>query len=218
MIAPRPPRGFTLVEVLIAVAITAVIGAMVAGSFQQIDHAARIAEDQAERTAGARMALTRLSHELAEAYISEHYDHLRYRDRPTLFRGEGDRLLFTTMAHRRLYRGARESDEEVVEYTVGSDPSGAGEALFRREHARIDDQPDQGGRTDLVADHVQSISIRYWDWKRKEWVREWSTRSPDRLYELPTRVRVELAVVLADGRTETFATEARPAITAPLDF
>ena len=214
----RSPRGFSLLEVMIAIAITAVIGAMAAGVFQQVDHAATVARQQGERYAGARLALTRLSRELSMAFLSEHYDRARFRDRPTLFKGEGDQLLFTTMAHVRLVQDAKESDQAVVEYLVERDPVSGEDALFRREKARLDDEPDRGGRKDLVATHVKALSLRYWDLKRKEWVREWSTRSPERLNELPTRVRIELEVKLADGRTEKFTTQARIAITAPLEF
>ncbi len=211
-------RGFSLLEVMIAIAITAVIGAMAAGVFQQVDHASTVARDQGERYAGARLALTRLSRELSMAFVSEHYDRARFRDRPTLFKGDGEQLLFTTMSHVRLVQDVKESDQAVVEYLVERDPASNEDALFRREKARIDDEPDRGGRTDLVATHVKALSLRYWDLKRKEWVREWSTRSPERLNELPTRVRIELEVKLADGRTEKFTTQARIAITAPLEF
>ena len=211
-------RGFSLLEVMIAIAITAVIGAMAAGVFQQVDHASTVARDQGERYAGARLALTRLSRELSMAFISEHYARDRFRDRPTLFKGDGEKLLFTTMSHVRLVQDAKESDQAVVEYLVERDPASNEDALFRREKARIDDEPDRGGRKDLVATHVKALSLRYWDLKRKEWVREWSTRSPERLNELPTRVRIELEVKLADGRTEKFTTQARIAITAPLEF
>ena len=211
-------RGFSLLEVMIAIAITAVIGAMAAGVFQQVDHASTVARDQGERYAGARLALTRLSRELSMAFISEHYDRARFRDRPTLFKGDGEQLLFTTMSHVRLVQDVKESDQAVVEYLVERDPASNEDALFRREKARIDDEPDRGGRKDLVATHVKALSLRYWDLKRKEWVREWSTRSPERLNELPTRVRIELEVKLADGRTEKFTTQTRIAITAPLDF
>ncbi len=214
----RSPRGFSLLEVMIAIAITAVIGAMAAGVFQQVDHAATVARQQGERYAGARLALTRLSRELSMAFLSEHYDRARFRDRPTLFKGEGDQLLFTTMAHVRLVQDAKESDQAVVEYLVERDPVSGEDALFRREKARLDDEPDRGGRKDLVATHVKALSLRYWDLKRKEWVRQWSTRTPEKLNELPTRVRIELEVKLADGRTEKFTTQARVAITAPLDF
>jgi general secretion pathway protein J len=214
----RTPRGFSLLEVMIAIAITAVIGAMAAGVLQQVDHAASVAREQGERYAGARLALTRLSREVSMAFLSEHYDRSRFRDRPTLFKGEEDKLLFTTMAHVRLVQDARESDQAVVEYLVERDPASGEDALYRREKVRLDDEPDRGGRKDLVATHVKKLSLQYWDLKRKEWVREWSTRTPEKLNELPTRVRVELELKLADGRTEKFTTQARVAITAPLEF
>jgi general secretion pathway protein J len=214
----RAPRGFSLLEVMIAVAITAVIGAKAAGVFQQVDHAASLARDQAERYAGARLALTRLSRELSMAFLSEHYDRGRFRDRPTFFKGQEDKLLFSTMAHVRLVQDAKESDQSLVEYLVERDPVSGSDALFRREKVRLDDEPDRGGRKDLVATHVKGLSLQYWDLKRKEWVREWSTRTPEKLNELPTRVRMVLEVTLADGRTEKFSTQARVAITTPLDF
>jgi general secretion pathway protein J len=214
----RTPRGFTLLEVMIAVAITAVIGSMAAGIYQQIDRAATVAREQGERYAGARLALTRLSREVSMAFLSEHYDRSQFRDRPTLFKGDSDTLLFSTMAHVRLAQDAKESDQSMVEYRVERDPLSGEDALFRREKARLDDEPDRGGRKDLVATHVKRLSLQYWDLRRKEWVREWSTRTPERLNELPTRVRVELEVKLADGRTEKFTTQSKVAITAPLDF
>jgi general secretion pathway protein J len=211
-------RGVTLVELLIAVSITAFMGLVIAGSYQQVDRAASIVRDQAARYGAVRLALTRLSRELEQAYLSDHYDTNRFRDRPTLFKGDDDTLLFTTMSHVRRYRDAKEGDEAVVEYRLDRDPATGEQALFRREKVHLDDEPDRGGHTDLVADHVTKISFRYWDLKRKEWIREWSTRQAERLNELPPRVRIELEVTQADGRRETFTTQATVALTAPLEF
>lgn len=214
------PRGFTLVELTIAVAITAAIGAMTFGAFRQVSHATEVARAQGERYAAARMALSRLAREVSMAFLSDNFDRNRFRnERVTLFVGREDELLFTTMAHRRLYLDANESDQAVVEYVVESDPDVPGEdALFRRSKPRLDDEPDRGGRKDLVADHIASFRIRYWDGKRKDWAREWTTRSVDHANELPSRVRFELELKLADGRRERFATEARIAMTRPLSF
>lgn len=210
-------RGFTLVELMIAIGITAAMGAMTFGAFRQVSRASEIARAQGDRYAAARVALSRIAREVSMAFLSENYDRARFRDRPTLFVGREDEVLFTTMAHERLYLDARESDQAVVEYLVESDPENPGEdALFRREKPRLDGEPDRGGRKDLVADHVASFRVRYWDAKRKDWAREWSTRSVERMEELPSRVRLELETRLADGRTETFVTEARIAITRPL--
>jgi general secretion pathway protein J len=215
----RAARGMTLVEVLIAVGITAGLGMMTLGAFQQVDRANEIVREQSERTAAARVALTRLARELSMAYLSDHFDPKRFRERPTLFVGEEDEILFSTMAHERLYRDAKESDQAIVEYTVESDPDRSGEeALFRREKVHLDDQPDRGGRKDLVADRVTGFRLQYWDPQKKEWVREWSTRSIDHANALPVRVRIELEVGARNGPAEKFVTEARIALTQPLDF
>ncbi len=212
-------RGFTLVELMIAMAITAVIGAAIAGAFARIDKAGDVARLQGERYASARLALTRMAREISMAYVSDHFDTTQYRERPTLFRGREDDLLFTTMAHERLWRDAKESDESLVEYQVDRDPDHPGEdALLRREKAHIDDDAERGGRKDVVCERVARLDLRYWDRKRNEWVREWSTRAVDHAADLPTRVRIELELRMPSGGTEKFTTEARLAVTRPLDF
>jgi general secretion pathway protein J len=210
-------RGFTLVEVMIAVGITAGMALMTVGSLRGVDRARELVRAQQDAHSAARLALSRMAREVSMAFISDNFDHNQFRDRPTLFVGREDELLFTTFAHLRLHRDAKESDQAVVEYVVDDDPDRRGEeALFRREKARLDDQPDRGGRKDLVADRVRALRLQYWDLKRKEWVREWSTRSTEHANELPARVRIELEVGLADGRTEKFVTEARIELRAPL--
>jgi general secretion pathway protein J len=211
-------RGFSLVELLIAMGITAGIGAMTVGAFRQVDHAREIARTQTDRYSAARLALTRISREVSMAFLSDNFDRARYRnERVTLFVGREEELLFSTMAHQRLYRDVKESDQSIVAYTVDSDPQNTGErALFRREKPRLDDEPDRGGHTDLVADHVISFRIRYWDARRNDWSRDWTTKSVDHANELPLRVRFELEIALGGGRVEKLATEARIAMTRPL--
>jgi general secretion pathway protein J len=216
-------RGFTLVEVMIAVAITAVIGVLIMGSFQRTYAAKELTESQDERFSSARIALTRLTRELGSAFLSDDYDHKRYRERPTVFRGkdlgERDELLFATMTHARLVRDAKESDQAVVAYTVEQDPDHQGEmALFRREKPRIDDDPERGGAKAIVCEHVTRFDVEYWDWKKQEWAREWITTTPDRSNFLPTRVKIRLGVKMPDGKERTFETQARVAIIRPLSF
>lgn len=219
----RAARGLTLIEVMIAVAITAMVGVMVAGAFQRIAAAKELAEGQEERFSSAQVALSRLARELSQAFLSDHYDSRRFREPLTLFRGkdggERDDLLFTTMSHARLLRDAKESDQGVVEYTVEADPERQGElALFRREKARIDDQPERGGAKAVVCEHVVSFDVQYWDWKRQEWAREWITNTAERGNILPTRVKIHLGLKMPDGNVRAYETEARVAIVRPLDF
>jgi general secretion pathway protein J len=167
-VTARRARGFTLIEVMIAVSITAIVGAMALGAFQRSSAARQAVADQDERIGGARAALGRMARELSSAFLSEHFDRRRYRDRPTVFKGRdgGDRdsVLFATMAHTRSLRDAKESDQSVVEYFVDVDPDAPGSyALFRREKVRIDDEPDRGGVRSLLLHHVAGLDVDYWD-------------------------------------------------------
>ena len=219
----RGARGFTLVEVMIASAITAIIGALVAGAFGRAAAMRDLTQAQDERFTGARQALSRMAREVAEAFLSEHFDHKRFRERPTVFRGKdsGDRdsLLFASFSHARLVRDAKESDQAVVEYALDADPNHPGEqALYRREKARIDDEPDRGGTRAVVLEHVKAFDVKYWDWRRQEWAREWDTTSVENKDRLPTRVRLQVKLQMPDGAERTFETQARIAIIRPLDF
>ncbi len=219
----RRARGVTLVEVMIAVAITAVMGTRVMGAFQRTYAAKELTEQQDERFSSARVALTRMARELSEAFLSNDYDRKRYRESPTVFigkdRGNEDDILFTSMSHVRLRRDAKESDQAVLEYSLEADPDHQGErALFRREKAHLDDQPDRGGSRAVVCEHVTTFDVQYWDWKRQEWAREWVTGSAERGNVLPTRVRLRLGVKDPDGKVRVFETQARVAMIHPLGF
>lgn len=212
-------RGFTLLEMTIAVAITAIMAVMALGAFRRAAAARDLTEEQDERFGGARVALSRMSRELSQAFLSDHYDHKRFpRERPTIFRGRRDGILFATMSHQRLVRDAKESDQALVEYALDSDPQLPGEqALFRREKVRIDDEPDRGGSRAVLCHHVKSLELAYWDWSKQEWVPEWTTAPGERPL-LPTRVRVKLVLRMPDGRETPFETQAMIAIVRPLDF
>jgi general secretion pathway protein J len=220
----RAGRGFTLVEVMIAVAITAVIGVMVMGAFQRVYAAKELTEAQADRFGSARVTLTRLARELSGAFLSDHYDRKRFpRDAPTLFRGKDggaqDDLLFATMSHERLTRDAKESDQAILEYTVEPDPERPGEtALFRREKARFDENPDRGGEKAVVCENVSTFDVQYWDWKKQEWAREWASNGLEHPNILPTRVKIRLGVKGTDGKEQVFETQTRIAIIRPLSF
>jgi len=79
-------RGFTLLEVLIAVAVLALIGGLTWKSFDGAYAVKARVEQAEERDQMVRGALTRLAREVSMTFLSEHYDHKRFRERPTLFR------------------------------------------------------------------------------------------------------------------------------------
>ena len=208
-------RGFTLMEVMIAVAITALMGAMVSMAFQTGFHAKEVVEEEGDRYRMVRAAMNRMAREIGSAYVSDRYDAQRYRDqndRPTNFVGERDQLLFTTFAHQRLYTDAKESDQAVVEYTVQtSTEKGANgrQDLMRRENANVEDRMDRGGTTDVLFEGVKKLEFAYWDSQRKEWEDEWDTRRLEKKSILPTRVRITLVALDENGKEVRYTTQTR---------
>ena len=145
-----PSRGFTLMEVLIAVAILGLIGGLTWKTFDGAYAMKARIEQAEERDQMVRGAMNRLAREVSMAFLSEHYDTKRFRERPTLFRLRDGRreadLLFTSFAHERLHVDAKESDQALFEYSLGPDPKvGSKRDLFRRVKPLLDEDPDRGG-------------------------------------------------------------------------
>jgi general secretion pathway protein J len=218
-------RGFTLLEVLIAVSVLAMIGGLTWKSFDTAsDLKARI-ERAEEREQTVRGALTRMSREISMAFLSEHYDRKRYRTRPTVFqvrdgRREAD-LLFTSFAHERLTTDAKESDQAVFEYSLGPSEDGSGRRdLFRRVKTVIDEDADRGGEKSALASDVLSFSVECWDPKGREWRPDWNSNGVDRTggVLLPPRVKLTLAVKDETGTERIYTTQTPIFLGQPLDF
>lgn len=212
----RPlPRGFTLMEVMIAVAITGLIGGMVTVAFNTAFQAKEVVEKDSEHYRMIRAATSRMAREIGAAFVSDRYDPKRYRDqndRPTNFVGQRDRLLFTSFAHQRLYADAKESDQMIVEYYVrnSTEPQARGrQDLIRRMNPIVQDRMDRGGSEDVLFEGIRQLEFQYWDPERKEWDDEWDTRRVERKSLLPTRVRFTLVALDENGKESRYSTQAR---------
>ncbi|MGZ6029556.1 MAG: PulJ/GspJ family protein [Myxococcaceae bacterium] len=211
----RRARGFTLIEVVVAVGITAMIGGLIAVAFQSGYRAKELVEGEADRYRALRTGTDRMVREISAAFVSDHYDTRRYRDqndRPTNFIGKRDRLLFTSMAHQRLYADAKESDQMVVEYYTKSATGPDGKTqlnLMRREDSILDDRMDRGGNEDVLLEGIKRVDFTYWDSDKKDWVDEWDTRRLEKKSILPVRVKLSIYAIDETGREARYTTQAR---------
>lgn len=216
-------RGFTLLEIMLAVAVLALVGTMIYSGFSQTAlNKARIEED-VEHSRIIHMALERMARELTMAFVSTHVNpSLDLRVVDTAFigkdNGKDDRIDFTSFSHRRLYRNARESDQNEISYFVTEHPDEPGVlVLARREQNRIDEDPRRGGKSQILVENVVEFNVEYFDPLLTDWVQTWNTEDmlaqPNRL---PTQVRIRLAVKDPRRRGEIQAFGTR--ITIPLTY
>jgi general secretion pathway protein J len=216
-------RGFTLLEVMIAVAVLALIGALTYKSFDGAYDLKQRVERAEDRDQAVRGALDRIAREVSMTFLSEHYDHKRFRERPTFFRLKDGRreavLAVTSFAHQRLHVDAKESDQAVFEYRLERDDAGK-TSLFRRVKAQIDEEPDRGGAKAALAEDVLRFTVQAWDPRDREWRDEWDSNSPQRTGGaiVPPRVRIAITVNDEQGKERTWSTQARLLLASPLDF
>jgi general secretion pathway protein J len=219
-------RGFTLLEIMLAVSVLALVGTMIYGGFSQTAlNKARVEED-VDHSRIVHMALARMTRELTMAFVSTHVNpSLDLRVVDTAFvgsdNGKDDRIDFTSFSHRRLYRNARESDQNEISYFVTEHPDDPGvQVLARREQNRIDDNPRRGGKSQILVENVEEFNLEYFDPLLTDWVQTWDTEDvlaqPNRL---PTQVRIRLTV--ADprrrGQTHAFGTRVMIPLTYALN-
>ena len=216
-------RGFTLLEVILAVTVLALIGTMIYGGFSQTAlNKARIQRD-VDHSRGVHMALERIARELTMAFVSTHVNPSpELRPVKTAFvgsdNGRDDRIDFTSFSHRRLYRNARESDQNEISYFVTEHPDDPdSRVLARREQNRIDEDPRKGGKSQILLQDVEEFNLEYFDPLLSDWVQSWNTddvlAQPNRL---PSQVRIRLTVSDPRGRdkTKTFGTR----VTIPITY
>lgn len=209
------PRGFTLMEVMIAVAVTAFIGVALGMSFNTTFEAQETINSDAERYRMLRGAMNRMVREIGAAYVSDRFDSKRFRDafdRPTNFVGDRDKLMFTSLAHQRLYADAKESDQMVVEYQVKSSTEKGARGrndLIRREKAHLEDKMERGGTEEALFENCKRIEFEYWSPEKKAWEREWDTRRTDKKGLLPTRVKITITAPDEFGKEQKYTTQAR---------
>lgn len=189
-------RGFTLVEVLIAVALVSFIMLMIWQTTSQSINAKKRIEKRDEVYHSARVAIDKMIQDFAQAFLLKGEPHLgRRQGSPvlkTVFKGESDEVSLASLSHLRLFKGSKESEGAEIGYKIERDPDNRDlSILFRRESKGIDDNPEEGGEWIPLAEKVKKMSLEYYDGTKFEWKNSWNSESIEK-EQLPRAVKVTL--------------------------
>ncbi len=207
--------GLTLIEAMLAIVILAMVATMTLAGVQQTSRARSAIVRDTDRYHMLRVAMERMTRELQTAFVSAHMNiSPSLQAMKTCFIATSgasfDRIDFTSFSHQRLYRNAIESDQNELSYFVTRHPDDSSmQVLARREDSLIDDQPQRGGKVEIVLEDVRSFELEYLDGQSGEWVDTWdSTQVSAQPNRLPIQVKITLGLrgVQNRDRTETFGT------------
>jgi len=225
MTARRSSSGFTMVELMLAMAIFAFITTLMWGSFSQTATSKRAIQNEQERAHTVRVALMRMSRELEMAYLSDN-ENTAITNRRTFFtasaRADVDEVTFSSFAHQRLRAGAAEGDSALISYFGARDPDDRRVLnLMRRETRRLqaEDPATLLGEAYILCPDVLRVKFAFYDHRKKEWATDWSTlNAGNGTPYLPAHVRITLTVVDERGKEVSYSTDARIQITENISY
>ena len=178
---PSSQHGFSLTEILIAVAILGMMGTMTFGTFNSAVNSREVALEIAEREHEVRLALERMAREISMAFLSAHRDCDTPKTAISRPRFQyWDALDFTSFSHLKLRADANESDQNELSYFVDRNPEDEKEkCLLRRVSPRIDDEPTEGGRVDSLLCGVNDLEFEFYDHEANDWEDDWDSEDSD---------------------------------------
>ncbi len=204
--------GFTLFEVLIALAILGVVLSLLYLTFYQSMSVMAATDERAEVIQQGRMILERMTGDLKGAILLARTGGARgFR---TGFIGtaakEGtdslDEVNFTSSPP--LYSRGQEGGWGVEEigYYLDHQPGAKGLTLFRRQDDATDGDLSKGGVSLAICDRVRSLSFEYFDRQGRR-IKEWNSLEGQWRDQLPFRVEVHLKLEDPNGRAHDFRTQ-----------
>ncbi len=193
-------RGFTLVELLVAIVILAAISLLIYNAFASMKRSREGVERVQDRYREGRLALTRMTRELQSAYISLQAPILAsLMVQKTAFIATtgtpADRLDFDSFSNRRIDRNSHVSDQCELSYFGSSDPDHSGVTdLVRRVSTTLDMDPKKGGRVEVLATDIDLFKLQYLDPVTNTWLDTWDTTQG--VTGQPARLPVQVKIVL----------------------
>jgi len=215
-------RGFTLIEIALAVAVVATMGVLTWGAVASSFDAYETVKTIDQRYHNVRVSMNRMAREISMAFLT----HPQRSGIPepmwkTIFVGKSgsdfSELQFTSFAHEVLREDAKESDQCEIGYTVEHDKDDREKKnLVRRVDPRIDREPEKGGPIMVLAEDIKKFKLRYFDAKDDDWTDEWNTDRPEFDGRLPSMVEITMVVEDENGKDISFVTKTR--INMPLSL
>ncbi|MBI4402713.1 MAG: prepilin-type N-terminal cleavage/methylation domain-containing protein [Deltaproteobacteria bacterium] len=197
-------RGFTLLEVLLALTIFTIIAVATTKHIQQIQETKQIAFRDLDFYNGIRAALSVMRFDLSQAFhvllddLGEENKTAVIQNQPvphTLFDGRKNEMVFTSLSHRVYYTGVRECEQTEISYFIQRGERGGAGTLMKRESEWIDSDLFQGGQVYRILDNVESIEFKYWDPKNAKWLDDWNSDGGEFMDRFPLAIKVKITTL-----------------------
>jgi len=190
----RRHAGFTLIEILVALAIFGLVVTAIYSGWMSILRASKVGLEAAAQAQRERVAI----HTFEEALTSARSfaRGLQYYG----FVGENGSeamLSFVARLPKSFPRGGKFGDLDVrrVSFSVESGPESQQELVLRQSPILMELDRDEKEHPLVLAKNVKELLLEFWDPNRNEWIEEWNQTN-----QLPKMVKVTLRLASPNQR------------------
>ncbi len=200
-------KGFTLIEVLIAVSITLIVLTMLYSSFSQLVNTKRIVETENELIQEANTILLKMRHDLVNVFPRGHINTTgssasRHRYFIGRIEEENSRIVFTSFASDPAHYSTQSGQSEISYYLVPIRGEQEGLfALMRKDNYWIGN--DEAGASYPISERVLSFRVNFLSGKSMGSVNEQKVWEWDSSINIgfPEAVQIQI-VLLGNGGQE----------------
>src|SRR5665213_2822131 len=181
-------RAFTLIEIMVAIAVFMLVIAAIYSTWELVMHATKVGEDAAAQAQRRRIALRTIEDSLMciQSFQASHqyYSFI-------VVNGDAPLLSFASRLPEIFPRNGKFGDFNLrrLTYTLEAGPDGEKNLVLRQNPILMDMDVDEKKDPLILARNVKNFTIQCWDTNQLEWVDEW-----DNTNSIPPMVRVGLVL------------------------
>jgi general secretion pathway protein J len=218
----RRNAGFTLIEVMVAIAVLAMISLLV----WQSSAVTIITKDRFEKEDDLMhemtLTLNRIADDLSMAFILAPTSDFIGKSpsgeilTKTIFKGDDqgdqDMVTFSSFSNVRYIKDTKQSDQSEISYYLKAQEGNPDLfQLIKRQASPPDSLPEEGGKELMMVEGIISLNMRYYSTGLGEWVAEWDSTSLGNPHKMPKAVEITMVVPYPsddyeEGETMTFRT------------
>lgn len=187
-------KGFTLIELIIAISFLAIISLSMAALTNNIVTKKAQVEKQVQRRQTLSIALSKMTDDLKMAFLAESTFQGKNSAYLTGFYADASSLNFSTMSNVHYIKNHRDTTQIQVGYTLVKNDNREFD-LVRRQTDFLTDDLKTGGQSFILIKDVQKMILSYYDGSKGAWEKEWDTESISYAGRLPKMVKIQLTVL-----------------------
>ena len=206
-------KGFTLLEILVAISIVGIIMAAVYGAYTSNMEGIQAARGNSQISQTARIIFDRMSKDLQSAYLGGGFSNRlalgMVAENREINGRAADQIDFTALSHLPSTENGLQTDLCELGYPLKEDQDHGPFILYRRDSGIVDDDLGSGGRVEELARMVAGLDIKFQGKSGSEF-EDWNTFEEPHKNTLPSLVQIRLILKDKQGREHTYITSVHP--------